>query len=89
MNPLSTGSEMKFEKKPRRSRPATSGDARRDRERDRQRDELLAALRCELRDDRRGQRGCGRHRADDEMTRAPEGGIEDQRRRGGIQADDG
>ena len=89
MKPFSTGSEMKFATNPRRSRPASSAAspvviasaaviA----------DEAGAADRDERGDRRRRQRGGGGHRAGDELARAAERGVEDQRAGRRVQAHD-
>ena len=90
MKPLSTGSEMKLATKPSRSRPAIAAiDARCDRERRSQGDELAAPGRGELRHDGRRERRRGRHRAGDEVPRAAEDGVQDQRAGRRVETDDG
>ena len=89
MKPLSTGSEMKLARNPRRSSPAPSGEhAGHEREHARERQHLVGPAGRQVGDGRRRERGGRRHRPDDEVARAAEGGVEDQRRRRGVEADD-
>ncbi len=75
------------------SEPQQPGDRRcdagRDRERDRQLREAVAAGSRVRRNGRRRERRGRRHRTDDEMARAAERRVEDQRARRGVEADDG
>ena len=88
MNPLITGSEMKLARNPRRSTPASSaaspvviasaGGHRH---------EAVAAYGHERRDRCRRQRRGGRHRPDDQLARASQRRVEQQRPWGRVQAD--
>jgi hypothetical protein len=62
-------------------------DARRDRERRRQRDELARAGGRELGHGGGGERGRRGHGTGDQVPRAAEGGVQDQRARRGVQPD--
>ena len=55
----------------------------------RERQHLVGTAGREVGHRRRRERGGGRHRSDDEMARTAERGVEDQRRRRGIEADHG
>ena len=89
MKPLSTGSEMNDARKPSRKRPASDRDeADGERERGGQ-GEVLAGVGAEVADDARRQRRGRRHRRDDQVPRAAEQRVEQQRRDGGVEADDG
>ena len=88
MKPFSTGSEMKLARKPSRRTPGDQrGEPGGDRERGGERHERVRAV-GDVRD-RGGGEGRGRrHRPDDQVARAAEGGVEDQRARRGVEADD-
>jgi hypothetical protein len=89
MNPLSTGSEMKFGDEPQpQDRCGDREQPDSDRERRRQLDVVARPLRGQVAHDRRRQRGRRRPRTDDELARATERRVQEQGSGRGVQPDD-